>query len=345
MLWCATITGALVWQDAAKAQEKSPLEIKGRIWAQYTYDMTKDSAHLNGFDIYRAYLQAGYKVDDTWSTMLLLDAQRGEELSTTGGKSAKANLWTYLRNAYVQGSDLWAGGGTFRFGLQPMPFIATIDGATKSRWLGKSLTDQVSGVLNSQSAGVAALGSITPMVKYHLVAHNGTEGLTKAGASDSGLAFGTQITLLPFAGSEGILKRLGLTVYNEIQDSASSAKDTPVTKGTNTLAVGLHFESDFINLAIENFAKTEKDVDGDLTGTGATLNLKFAEAAGFYLRYLAGNDEFQAALGGKTLISAGPSYELVKDKVMTALVYEARAAIKAGAEDKVGIAWNWAAHF
>jgi hypothetical protein len=100
-------------------------DLKGKVWAQYTYDATSGSIHRNGFDIYRAYFQAGYAFTDTWSTVVLLDAQRGE--TTTG--ISKANLWTYLRNAYVQAAGLWPEGGTFRFGLAPTLYIPAGDGS------------------------------------------------------------------------------------------------------------------------------------------------------------------------------------------------------------------------
>src|SRR4051794_20827164 len=69
---------------------QSALVVNGTLWMNYVYDATKDSAHKNGFDVYRAFLRANYKIDPTWSTSLLLDSQRGETLAVksdvkTGG--------------------------------------------------------------------------------------------------------------------------------------------------------------------------------------------------------------------------------------------------------------------
>jgi len=224
------VVGSLAFADS-----KPPLEVKGKVWANFAYDLTEDSIHKNGFDIYRAYLQANYAFDEQWSAALLLDAQRGESVATADGGTTKANLWMYLRNAYIQGSGLWPEGGTIRFGLQPTPFISFVDNATKTRWLGKSMLDQT-GILNSQSSGVSALGSFAGVLKYHVILHNGTEGLTKPGNSDNGLALGVQVAVQPFEGTGSWFEKMTLVGYSENQDSASSSKAMKVTKGTSSLA-------------------------------------------------------------------------------------------------------------
>src|SRR5689334_10983193 len=61
----------------AQEKEKSPLEITGRIFANFSYDLTKNpndpdnpdsNRNKKGFDVDRSYFQANYKFDDSWSS-------------------------------------------------------------------------------------------------------------------------------------------------------------------------------------------------------------------------------------------------------------------------------------
>jgi hypothetical protein len=341
----------------AEETANNKLEFKAKLWTKFTYDATENSVHSRGFDIDRAYLQMGYKFDDTWSALLLLDGVRGETITVTAGtgdettvsgRISRANFFSYVRNIYVQASDIFPEKGTFRFGFQPTLYISTVDGATKTRWLGKSLADQTSALL-SQSGGAAITGmALQSHIKYGVMVHNGTEGLTSA-PSDNGLATDGIITLMPFAHTDGALKKFGLTVAEEAQFKSKRDKTSTgvTTRGYYVTSAAAHYESPMIDTAAEFIYRTAKGDAEAGVGYGLTANIKFnQEKASLYGRFFTGNDFFKTnQLAAKHIVTVGPSYAFIKDKVSTALLYENRKALTNATMSTNTVMWNWAVNF
>jgi hypothetical protein len=323
----ATILGTagLAGLQSARAEDGA-LQVKGRVWANYTYDLTKDAGHQNGFDIYRAFLQADYKFSDEWSTTLLLDGAR----STLPSNS----LTNYVRNAYVQNSGLLGEGSTFRFGLQPTGYISTIDALMKTRWLGKNLVDQA-GLVPSQDAG-ASLASKGEVLSYGVALRNGVEGLNSAGNSDNALSFDVWV------GAKDLgVKGLGVTVYNSV---ASKPTKGLAGQSSNTLATALTLNQELVDAAVELSLFRQNKVNA--IGYGVTLNLKATTGAALYTRFFTGDDNFKTGkLKAKNLLTVGPTYAFENGKVLTGLLFESASSNTNGANATRKILWNWAATF
>jgi len=315
-------------QSFAKSDEN--LTVNGKLWAQYSLDLTKDAEHNTGFDIYRAYLQAKYQFDPQWSTVVLIDHERNK-IGSTGTPAT----WVYLRNAYVQAADLWAEKSNFRFGLQPTLYISTVDAALKTRWLGKSLADE-SGLLKSQEGAVAATGELGTMIRYGLMGHNGTEGLDRAGNSDNALGATALLSLSPFKGSEGILSGFAITVANTVLGASAPSQSS------NVFSAALQLESDIVDTAVE-FVHSKAKNSADIQACGATANVKISDSASIFGRYFTGNDTFKSFYKSKALATVGPTYSFIKDKVSTALLYERKE--KASGTASQMVYWDWAANF
>lgn len=366
----AGLLGAITPAMAADMQN---LDIKGKVWARFGYEATENSNHSSGFDLYRTYLQASYKFDQTWSTTLLLDGfNNGNKYSV------------FVRNAYVQAGNIWEGNGTMRFGLMPTLYTSTIEGATKTRWLAKSLADEI-GALQTYGAGVAFTGDVQNFLNYGLNIHNGSEGanLTGTGSNlDSAWAIGIKATLMPFANEDGALRKLGVTLYDEFENNGhtrvSNTNANTVTTGANTIAAALHFEHMYFDGAFEYL---NQNPNGDeragavntktIAAYGLTANIKFMdEKFSIFGRWYSGNDALKLGTGFrnfdnntpignptgaltninyKTIVAFGPTWSFIKDKLATALIYETRAinsdTSSAGAKDYKAITWNWAANF
>lgn len=314
--------------------DPSPLQISGKVWAEYSNDLTSGGGHKNGFDVYRAFLQANYTFEENWSSTLLLDAVRTTTVTSSG--KGETYLLPYVRNAFVEGKELWSGKGGLRFGLQPNFFIALSDATSKTRWLGKSLTDQT-GLLKSQTGGLALTGELSSSYRYGVMIHNGSEGLNQVGQSDSALALAVHLQVKPFVESEGELKKLSLQIYDEVQSKSST------TDSSNLVGAAVLFEHSALDATLECVSK-KPGAGSTTTGFGSSVNVKFNdERASVWARYQLGNASFKSALGGNSLLSFGPTYALVKGKVSTGLVYELKP--RDGASALQSIAWKWAANF
>ena len=331
---------AIASAQGAHAQEESKLTINGRVWARYLYQLTKDTNHVNGFDLYRAYLGATYRFDDTWSAVVLLDAARERTVSDVSFADSsydyKEYNLMYLRNAYVEARDVVGEGSKFRFGYQPTFLIASVDGATKTRWLAKSLADEF-GLLTSQAGG-ASLSGKAGLLSYGAIWHNGREGLALKGNTDSSTTLGAYLGVAPIESSEGAVRKLGVHAYYEGRGRGGRTTQRHVLGSAVTL------ESAFLDGALELVWLKDKDADAVLS-YGATLNGKFLEErASVFARFATGNDAFKAGSDTKWLLTVGPTYAVLKDKVSTALLFQTEKP-EAGGNNTSTIFWNWAANF
>jgi hypothetical protein len=321
----------LIATGAAHADDA--LTISGKLWAQYSLNLTDGAGSPNGFDVTRAFVQAKYKFDPTWSAVVLLDHDRSKE-----------STWAYVRNAYVQAGDVVGEKSNFRFGLQPTLYIPLVESALKTRWLGKTLADE-SKILSSQDGGVSLTGEASSMIRYGVEVHNGVEALDYPGKSGNGLAASAVVSVLPLADSESEFAKLGLTVSDTVFAAETSAIGTTkkTSPSANVITGALHLEHSLLDLALETVMKRVSKAN--TVGFGGTLNVKF-EPFSVYVRAFTGNDAFKnSALKAKMLLTAGPTYSFVKDKVSTALLYETRSAVAANAKAQNTVYWIFAANF
>ncbi len=322
------------------------VDIHGIFWGQYTYEGTENSVHHEGFDVTRAFLQFNYNLDPTWSSTILLDGQRGETISVKGGTGTtvnggvtKANLWGYVRNAFIQAASLCDGNGTFRFGLQPTLYVGLIDSTNKTRWLGKSLLDQAT-LVPTQDAGASFTGNITSNFKYGLMVHDGIEGINRPGNQDSGLSASFIATFYP-------VKGFGMTLYQEYQGNGKSAPGVINVNGFRMTTFATTVETSFINATAEFTTQQDYTLSTPSNGAGVMADIRpIGPKSSMYLRYFSGNTQFQTQkLLGKSVITVGPTFSFVPGRVSTALLYEARPQTIAGTPTVTAVMWNWAINF
>lgn len=331
--WTALLMASFLGSNLMAEESEPALKVGGRVWAFYNLDMTEGAGHKNGFDISRAYLQAKYKYDATWSAIVLLDHERNKL-----GTSGTPDTWVYVRNAYVQGSNLFDSNTSFRFGLQPTLYISKVDAAVKTRWLGKSLADE-SGYLKSQEGGASLFGSFADKFEYGLMVHNGGESLSKSGASDSALGTTVQLAYAPFKGSDGVFDGLSFLVSNTLFSDSKSTRSS-----SNVLTAALLLEHSALDLALEYIMK-KLDYSGAKVahGYGLIANVKAVKDLSIYGRLYSGNDKFKQDYEAEYLATVGPTYTFVEDKLSTAVLYE-RKGIEDSPDSQV-VYWNWAASF
>jgi|GEM_PF-1094965 len=350
-LLVASFSFAALAQEAAPTPPQNPLEINAKIFADYRYDATKDSAHKNGFEITRSWIGFNYKFDENWSSMLAFDSQRGETYSvtdsTTGAKSGiqRSSLDAYTRAAYVMRtcnceSHSW----NMKFGLQGNPYFSTVESINGTRYIYKSVADDAK-ILASVFGGFS-LNSIWRggLLNSSLIVHNGREGINAAGDSDSGTAVALNLgTSYKFEGA-------GITImaqsFTEKVDRAVEAADgTPVQAATTNRATAAAIKHTYAELTLESATSTPARSSDGKAAVGATLTTHTDDSKyGLFFRTMElRNKKGDVTVKSKSM-AVGPTFALVEGgKISTALIYET-----AHVDSKLTgttYAWKWQAQF
>ena len=353
------------------------LSLTGDVWAKYFYDISNGgpsgSTYVgnNGFDLYRADLKGNYKFNDTYNATLMFD---GANRFITNGVTPTVSVanMVYVREAYVSAN--WWTGGHMSFGLQPGFYTSTVDGATHTRWLAQDLAF-TGGFMNEENAGVSFNGTCwNNQIGYSVMAQNGTEGF--GAPADNALAFDIGVDIMPFGGMEGAMSKLGLTVVDQVQQSAAGqiagiSTGGGGTPGTNALTAALHWTNAWVDGALEYAMMSYDSGANSSSAFGGNVNVKFMDDWTVFARYITGNDTFTGNNGGahgyapnlgmdgaispstapgvlgyKSVLTVGPTYSLVKDKITTAILFTTAAAnSNSGNDATTSISWNWGASF
>lgn len=128
----------------------------------------QNSSTINNFDIERVYITIKNKLSPKTSSRVTFDVSRA------GGT---ANLYSYLKYAYVDLKDIGVQNVNARIGLQPTYWAAFVDGILGIRYVTKNLVD-LEGVLTSADFGVGTNGQLNvaglPAVNFVVTALNGS---------------------------------------------------------------------------------------------------------------------------------------------------------------------------
>lgn len=338
-----------------KSAEKAPVEITGRIFMNFQQDTTNNptdptapDSHRNkrGFDVDRSYLQASYKFDESWSSVLLLDVTRNTRVA---GNNIETSF-IYLRNAYIQFSESFlAGKSRFRFGMQPSFYVSSLDSFSGLRWLFKTMADEVFGSQGfaSQTAGVSYLFTPHEKVDVGIMVHNGYENIASKGNTDNGLAGDLFINLKLHESKEDFLRKAGVILFNgyfQQNDNTTSNEEIRY----ESLAVYLATEN--LSLVADMINSKKKTADVPAKGYGFTVSAT-KDKHGLFGRYYTGNENFRANLtsGTKTyknIYTYGYFYKIIPGKIQTAVMLDNSTSdntlINA---DKQVAYWKWELQF
>lgn len=341
--------GPALAQDKA---EKKPIEITGRIFTNYSYDATDNptdssvvDSHRNkrGFDVDRSYLQASYKYDDTWSTALLLDVTRKSK--TTAGQNIEYSV-IYLRNAYAQhASTLFDRPARARFGMQSTLYPGFVEGQTKTRFLFRTMADEIFGThgFPSNSAGVGYSFAPHEKVEVSALIHNGYEQINSPGNTDNALAGDILLNVKLHESEEGLLKKAGLGVFNSyFQRSDATASFEEIRSEAVAIYMATSdwsFVADMINSKKDTQAQPAKGYGMAISG-----NLGSHGVAG---RYYTGNDYFRTLTGTapklyKNFITLAYFYKIIPGRLHTGLVLDSKTSERPNLyNDLRTYQWKW----
>lgn len=354
LMFKTLIVALLAAPAVAQEAEKSPLEIKGQVFMSVLYDDTEGSKK-RGLDVDRSYLTLNYRYDEIWSLRVQTDVAR---TSTARSVSTAASPTTtqfetydviYLRNVYLEGKGL-AGGGVFRIGYQPTQYVSILEGNIKTRWMGRTMLDQVyaSTAMIRHAGGVSWTQPLGSAVDFFVFAHNGKEALNQPGAADNGTALHVLLDLKFLEDKGADLRKLGLLLAHETIGRSDDAVYAPVAEDRATTAAAFYLSTVWADANLEaSHTKTPSMAEAS-TGTGLSVNVKF-EGWSLFGRHFTGNEGFRRDLGRyESLSTVGPSFSIVKDKLETALLYEVSrndGTLNPNGADKKTYWWRWIANF
>lgn len=144
--------------------------VSGVVYFAYVKNL-QNSGITNNFDIERVYVTLKNKLSGNASSKVTFDVGRAS--------GSTANLYSYLKYAYVDLMDVMPGGlgaTNVRIGLQPTYWIGYADKVLGIRYISKSLTD-LNSVLSSADFGVGGYGDVNiaglPKAKWYGAVING----------------------------------------------------------------------------------------------------------------------------------------------------------------------------
>ncbi len=192
-----------------KVQIYPKMQFKVVSYLGYSYDLTDGAKDKNSFEISRVYLRWLANLKDDWMFMATLDAGvRNADTADTDKKDFKAVLkHGYI--AYKGFKDI-----EIIFGLTDLPWVPYWDKKYGRRYQGTSFLDR-EGYMTTADLGIGVQGSLFDKhLEYHLLLVN-SEGW-KDPEKNKYKSFDGRITLNPFIGNEGILKKLGIHLAWEL---------------------------------------------------------------------------------------------------------------------------------
>ncbi|WP_038248264.1 porin [Ghiorsea bivora] len=152
---------ALATALSATAAHAGDVQVKGKVYFDYSKHTATGKANETAGDIKRTYITIKKKVDDVWSTRVTLD-------SSIDGSTKKSNN-VFLKYAYLKGK--FSDAVQVKLGMIATPWIGYEDKMNEHRYISKSFVDTHK-MAASADAGVGIQGKVN-MFSYDIVSING----------------------------------------------------------------------------------------------------------------------------------------------------------------------------
>lgn len=337
-LLAALIVPLLVPQadPCAMAAEPAPFTpsvvATGRVFAQYSLDLTDGKKLANGFELTRIYLGAKAKITPTLGATIMLDGNRygtfsftpteysldsnGDLVSQPGapivydGGSNRLNV--FVKFAYAQ-ADLLPG-MTLHAGLIPTPWIGWEESLWRNRYILQTYPDLWK-VFTAADFGVGLSGNLLKGgLDYNVQVVNG-ESFKKTEAGGYKAVQG-RLTVAPLVGSS-TLKGLRLTGFGAFQPDEPEG-----TSSRLTLMGHVGFDHSRVGVAVGYAAVTAGEVNsGGPYAWGVVHVLPQLHVLARFDRY---DPSATSDTDGQNLLLAGLGYDWVKG-VSTSLDFQMKS--------------------
>lgn len=136
------------------------VNVSGKLYFQWRHTIQnldsdnnyQEQENVSTFELTRAYIVLGYKIDDIWSVKVILDAGNDGEADDTDTRYR-----VFIKNAYAQAAfGLLGTGITFRFGVIPNPMFSLIYKVSDYRWIQDSYLSNVKVLIYRYDAGTSS---------------------------------------------------------------------------------------------------------------------------------------------------------------------------------------------
>jgi hypothetical protein len=151
-------SGYGVSQEAASPSQDPGVSVSGKIFFQWRHTLQnldsglyEEQENVSTFELTRAYIVLGYKIDDIWSVKVILDAGNDGEADDTDTRYR-----VFIKNAYGQAAfGLLGTRVTFRFGVIPIPLLSLMYQVSDNRWLQSNYIDNAKALIYRTTGSAA----------------------------------------------------------------------------------------------------------------------------------------------------------------------------------------------
>ncbi len=300
------------------------VDVSGKAYIQYSYDLSDDADDKNAFDVTRVYLNFNEEVTDTIKFKATTDVKR-----IGGTQSDSGYLQAFLKYAYLDFADVcpWAESSSLKVGQVPTPWTGFEDKIWGYRYISKSFAD-LEGKLSSADLGLNFEGKyLGGRLEKNLALING-EGYHNAEVNkykDAQL----RLTWKPWLTSSGseTLKGVGLSGFYSA--GIDENEDT-----RNRGVVLLSLQNACCTVAVEYLSSTDGGTDG--SGFGGFGSVKIGDKRTLFARVENFDPDTDTDDDEHTRYILGVNQELA-DKVDLALDYQGVNYEASGSEDGSGV--------
>ena len=136
------------------------VQVGGRIFLGWSWNLTEGMDNANTFDLTRAYLFAKVKLADHVKARLTLDAPAREPLVTVSGDPAVTKVTSgagrfdvVLKHAYLEVDQLWLEGLSLKLGMHDTPWLSYEEAQSQYRFASAMFADR-EGYMSSTDLGL-----------------------------------------------------------------------------------------------------------------------------------------------------------------------------------------------
>src|SRR5574344_647623 len=278
---CSTTMAQQTTQQASQSQPEGKPIIT--LFGDFHSGLTDATANDLGFNLERAYLGYQYNFDNQWSTKVVFDMGKSDDVNDL-------QRIGYLKNAYATYNN---GKFSMNAGLASTEQFNTQEKFWGYRYLYKSFQDQYKWG-SSADLGVSAKYKFTNWLSADLNIFNG-EGYKKVQLDDQ-LLYGVGLTLNP-------VKGFTLRAYGEAKTANNAVAQQAV-------ALFAGYKQDYFSIGIEyNMQMNNKNVENrDLKGLSVYATGKISKSFELFGRYDQGTssaaegDNWSYAQNGQTAL-------------------------------------------
>ncbi|MFQ5867966.1 MAG: hypothetical protein ACE5IT_08270 [bacterium] len=276
------------------------VEVSGKSYIEYKYDLTRNNEGNDEFAVTRVYLNFKEKVTDKIDFRATTDIK-------AGSYEGKDNyLMVFIKYLYVTFNDIYPD-AKLRIGQTNRPWIGFEEKIWEHRWVSKVFAD-LEGKLSSTGRGVMLMGKVPQGYGDYAVAYINGAGYHTEESGEYSKDISVRLTLQPL--SDKALK-LNALYY------AGKYDTTGLADATKNRIVGMvSYQADRLTVAAEYLTSDDKGTKG--AGGGGFGIFKATDRISPFIRYEIfdpkDDDEH-------TRIIVGVSYKLRK-KVVAAIDYQ-----------------------